>query len=141
MREIIFRGKRVDNGEWVEGNLIQNYDCCFIARKNNYSNIGYCYDCDIPFSDDEMFEVKPESIGQFIGLTDKNDKKIFEGDVVEFKHKGKKVTGQVTYKYCRFEIYSKGISYSLKNLYLLPQPDIKAIGNIHDNSELLKAEE
>jgi len=70
MREILFRGKRVDNGEWVEGNYFHNF------RKGESNNI-------IPFNSNQWHEVIPESIGQFTGLLDKNGKKIFEGDILK----------------------------------------------------------
>lgn len=124
-REILFRIKSVK--DWVYG-LPLNIKEKTVAFEGVLEDGSTWYDaiCD------------RQTLGQFTGLTDKKDKKIFEGDVVELKHKGKKVTGQVTYKYCRFKIDSKGIGYSLTNLFLLSQPDIEVIGNIHDNPELLE---
>jgi uncharacterized phage protein (TIGR01671 family) len=74
MREILFRGKRVDNGKWVEGDYFTDQ----IAKGSNP-----CVDISIIRNDlHEDFEVNPKTIGQFIGLHDKNGKKVFGGDKI-----------------------------------------------------------
>lgn len=75
MREI-FRAKRIDNGEWVEGN--------FVTDKNNTQTfIGYIFGIDNGMVHDiDIAEVNPETVSQSIGLIDKNGVRIFEGDIV-----------------------------------------------------------
>ena len=80
MREILFRGKRVDNGEWVYGglmtyNLLQKQKCLIISFDVKLENFK--------IETEQMSEfVIPETVGQFTGLTDMSRTKIFEGDIV-----------------------------------------------------------
>ena len=121
MREILFRGKNVDNGEWIYG----DYAAPFAFYPANI------------FKQDGNFEgiaVVPETVGQFTGLTDKNGRKIFEGDILKANN------GHIGYvafseggfvKACRCH-------FNFTNLYGDNQ---EVIGNIHDNPELIGGEE
>lgn len=73
MREILFRGKRVDNGEWVEGNL-------FVPDEGHDAPTQICFGTNIV---QISYDVDPETVSEFTGLRDGNGKRIFEGDIVK----------------------------------------------------------
>ena len=83
-RQIIFRGKRLDNGEWVEGYFVRLGEGAIIITA---STLGpdLLDDCDhaLEYRVDEFAPVNPETVGQWTGLTDSKGKRIFEGDIIE----------------------------------------------------------
>ena len=138
MREILFRGKRVDNGEWVEGNL-------FVPDKVD-TPTQICIGTNVVRI---TYEVIPETVGQYTGLT-ANGTKIFEGDIGKYKQvdgakrKGKSIIcrGSVVYnaKIASYAVESKDEA-GCKYFDYFSIKDFEVIGNIHDNSELLKGGE
>ena len=82
MREILFRGKRLDNGEWVEGYYIRT-SCSEIEAVIIPTSAFAERNRNLRLEVDEWWEVDPTTVGQDTGLTDKNGKKIFEDDIIE----------------------------------------------------------
>jgi uncharacterized phage protein (TIGR01671 family) len=126
MREILFRGKRLDNGEWVEGSL-------WTWGQNVH--IHHIFD----FPDGALwFRVDPSTIGQYTGLCDKNGKKIFEGDVIKGRYwLSEDRIYQVLYDENGFYYFiEKGQSCHPDHI-----DSVEVIGNIHDNPELMKGME
>jgi uncharacterized phage protein (TIGR01671 family) len=123
MREILFRGKRADNNEWVEG---------YYTIDDSISYIHIHFDFDRGYHLDEI-EVIPETVGQFTGLKDKNGKKIFECDILELhSHTDKyQIKWNNDYGYYFYDGLVSDCTWNTRKLS-------KIIGNIHDNPELLK---
>lgn len=144
MREIKFRGQRVDNREWVYGDLeycrLKN-----LARIHIYDKEGYYK---------RQHFVYPETVGQFTGMCDKKGKEIYEGDIVKVCNDMSchEHIGVVTLKNGCFGVYNAK-ECSFHTLYLKTKitnnrgATIKVnyefyiIGNVHDNPELLETEE
>ena len=127
MREILFRGKREDNGEWVEGHLLfdEEQDEAYIAEY---------------FEDRSAYirEVIPETVGQYIGITDKNGTKIFEGDLMNgVCGKSFFEAAEVRWKSFFLEFFAGDNPLFEDN----QESTYEVIGNIHDNPELLKGGE
>ena len=143
MREILFRGKRKDNGEWICGDLLQDVEsgiCAIVSYVNLGGNIH-------DLSESCIFAVIPETVGQYTGLTDKNGVKIFEGDIVKGTAYSATTIGVIVWI---DEISSFGVRYA-QNLTAWVNSSIlrcaaigktdefaaEVIGNIYDNPELL----
>ena len=140
MREILFRGK-TDKGEWVYGDLIQLHNGRRFIINNKF---GACIDDKGNFINTEapfVYDVIPETVGQYTGLTDKNGTKIFEGDLLRVTDDN----GETNLCSCGvgYVLFYDGVwyicdevndgLYDVNNIYY-----IEVIGNIHDNPELLK---
>lgn len=131
MREILFRGKRVDNGEWVEGCYAE-----FVHGLDGYTKPGIqvirCVPSVanrlMPTYETELVEVIPETVGQYTGIADTNGNKIFEGDVA--------VCQGGEYYHGTWEYESTEIVKDIRSMGFLEYCE-KAIviGNIHDKEE------
>lgn len=123
MREILFRGKPL--GNYIHGK--------FIYGSLGVIDTGLCaiYHC-FEFNDDEMQLVDNDTVGQFTGLTDKNGKKIFEGDIVKYKNNS---PCKIDYIDSQFVMMWKNFYRNFERVY---DDEIEVIGNIYDNPELLE---
>ena len=120
-REILFRGKRVDSSEWFEGSYWLSRSA---VRETTYITDGY----------GNLFCVIPETVGQYTGLNDKNNVKIFEGDIIKYKEnlfEIKYSTERARY----LAVLTNGVFDPVA------MQNCEVVGNVFDNSELLKGEE
>lgn len=129
MHEILFKAKRLDNGEWVEGYYQKRKD----AFENDEHLIFRCESCHTW----EYVEVYAETICQYTGLTDKNGNKVWENDVVYARRRGLSGKGIIEYEKGTFVIKdtSRKRTYSLFGEWMF-----RVDGNIFDNPELLENE-
>lgn len=139
MREILFRGKRKDNGEWIKGFYIKathhwhehGIHEDWIAV-DTIQNGGWC-------NVRGKYAVIPETVGQFTGLYDKNGTKIFEGDIIAYKYKTNPYLNTFTIGHCIVEyIETLGVYSPFGDSGLaLEANEIEVVGNIHDNPDIL----
>ena len=132
MREIKFRGRRIDNSEWVYGDLWQYQGRTWM----------------VPVIDGEAqrFEVDPETVGQYTELKDRNGKDIYEGDIVE--HKSKSINYSDSFIVANCEVFRnvrgtyriRGKQIYETDLYI-ERKAVEVIGNIFDHPHLLKGEQ
>lgn len=119
-REIHFRAKRSSDGGWVEGDLLHLRGTTSIS-----SHLL-----------DGVYDVDPDTVGQYIGLRDSYGKKIFEGDIIDYRDE----SGEIVYDNCiaRFAIEFDTWVTDFDSIY---SNEIRVIGNLHDNPELLKGDQ
>ncbi len=137
MREILFRGKQVNGNKWVEGSLVKQrcYDndkrykfiCCITNEALGHS----------------MFisskTVIPSTVGQYTGLADKNGKKIFEGDILEFTNNdGEKTHYEIFWNEAKSAWYIREHHGFEDDCIEWNPKQFKIIGNIYDNPELMR---
>ncbi|WP_341776701.1 YopX family protein [Listeria monocytogenes] len=133
MRAIGFRGKRIDNREWVYGNLMQFEDSAtfiFADERKGASTLTYAH-----FIINNMPAIDEKTIDQYTGLKDKNGKKIFEGDVGWDEHN--ECYGVVKFEEGKFLYVWENIAEDLWEV----ADGIEICGNIHENLELLEVSE
>ena len=132
MREVKFRGKRVDNGEWVVGDYMR------------YSNKKSIIMVDL--LEEEDYWVSSETVGQYTGLKDKNGKEIYEGDIVSFEDSDGGYeypdlavnTGIVEYGELGF-YFTNRVAVEMDDFYIKDGrcDEIEVLGNIYENPELM----
>lgn len=146
MREIKFRGKRLDNGEWVYGAFVPD------ALEQTHSDmVSWGFIRRYNGSKSEMIEVDRKTVGQYTGLKDKNGREIYEGDIVELinTYKGMNTKSIVEIDFIDFTFAGKwaeeyspsGYMYNPLGLYNFPIVTIEVIGNVHDDPNLLEVTE
>lgn len=133
-REIKFRGKRLANDEWCYGSLLvwANGECT-ILEKSDSSNAVW------------KREIDPNTVGQFTGLCDENDKEIYEGDILTCigqreDNKGRKYIRKVLFENGSFcmSVPEYNVANSLYSHVVNGTLNWEVIGNIYDNKELLE---
>lgn len=122
MREILYRGKALDDNWYYGVPLVFTEDYVCMTAPHTYNK-----------------SVLPETVGQYTGLTDKNDKKIFEGDIVVVNIKGNNTICKVAWadNVAHFQLWQKNTIPHTPTALNLGNYDCEIIGNIHDYPELL----
>lgn len=131
MREIKFRGKRLDNGEWIEGDLLRMNGHWFIFLDPAPEGI-------------DKYAVDPATVGEFTGLKDKNGKEIYEGDVIRSPLSEDKTRPHRIFYHTGNAAFMGALVDRKELCYLRLDQDWiykfgkEVIGNIHDNPELIE---
>lgn len=127
MREILFKGKQLHNGEWIHGGIVERGGKAYIIGVSKRLRI-------------DGIEVDPETVCQFTGLTDKNSMKIFEGDVVKGLFLfGMSINAVATFKDGSFGLkWYRGSIEEFSAFSCFHNVTFEVIGNIFDNPELME---
>lgn len=134
MRETKFRGKRLDNGEWIEGDLLRMLDHWFIFPDPAPEGI-------------DKYAVDPATVGEYTGLKDKNGKEIYEGDVIRSPLSEDKTRPHRIFYHTGNAAFMGALVDRKELCYLRLDQDWiykfgkEVISNIHDNPEFLKGGE
>ncbi len=140
MREILFRGKSVDNDEWLYGHYVHQYGADMIYLPDGVDReYGFDY-----------YHINVETVGQYTSLIDKNGKKIFEGDIILFEDEcpanyeyhdcTEMRCGEIKFDDGEFYLTNR-IAVNMGDLIYNGKLDGVIVGNIHDNPELLESED
>ena len=147
MREIKFRGKRVDNGEWWYGHLIQSEGNCYITSNPSIIDCNWLSNGESTLDNNfgGLIQVIPETVGQYTGVNDKHCKEIYKGDIVKCTNDSDEIEewdsdtgiGAVEWEengyFWNITKVSNGMGDIAYKRY------IKVIGNIHDNPKMLES--
>lgn len=142
-REIKFRGKRIDNGEWVCGGYAENDGKAFIVVRTRYIPDTRDWDAVEYYENNPcyrltMIDVEPDTVGQYIGVDDKNGKEIYEDDIV--RSNSGRICKAVWFSSPQYQ------GWDLKPIEAKNPPpkerelwkDLEVIGNVYENADLLK---
>lgn len=140
MREILFKAKRKDNGEWVEGYLFDDGmpkpKCYFIGGiiVKPYEGTT-CDEWNVVGID--FYEIDPDTICQYTGLTDINNQEIYENDIVKLPDEDGYFKCEWNEDTARFVLNGDGLTVDFDNYYGY---ECEVVGNIFDDSDLLEVE-